>query len=66
MPKGQSRLKFVKDLMKQNNVPWKEDVYDPDTGRTIKNVYTGVMYFLPLKHIADTKMSARGTAAYSQ
>ena len=22
MPKGQSRLKYVKNLMKQNNVPW--------------------------------------------
>lgn len=22
MPKGQSRLKYVKDLMKKNNVPW--------------------------------------------
>lgn len=22
MPKGQSRLKYVKDLMKKHNVPW--------------------------------------------
>lgn len=65
MPKGQSRLKYVKDLMKANNVPWKQDVYDPATGRTIKNVFTGVRYYLPLKHIADTKMSARGTAQYT-
>ena len=65
MPKGQSRLKYVKDLMKANNVPWKEDVFDPDSGRTIKNVFTGVTYYLPLKHIADTKMSARGTAQYT-
>lgn len=65
MPKGQSRLKFVKQLMKDNNVPWKEDVTDPETGRTIKNVYTGIMYFLPLKHLADTKMSSRGTNSYT-
>ena len=64
-PKGQSRLQFVKDMMKKYNVPWKEDCTDPETGRTIKNVYTGVCYFIPLKHIADTKMSARGTAKYS-
>ena len=65
MPKGVSRLKWVKSLMKQHNVPWKQDVYDPSTGRTIKNVFTGQMYFLPLKHISDTKMSARGTASYT-
>lgn len=65
MPKGQSRLKYVKDLMKANNVPWKEDVFDPESGRTIKNVFTGVGYYYPLKHIADTKMSARGTAQYT-
>lgn len=65
MPKGVSRLKWVKDLMKQHNVPWKQNVYDPSSGRTIKNVFTGSMYFLPLKHISDTKMSARGTATYT-
>ena len=65
MPKGVSRLKWVKNLMKQHNVPWKENVYDPSTGRTISNVFTGEMYFLPLKHISDTKMSARGTASYT-
>ena len=65
MPKGQSRLKWVKDQMKKYNVPWKQDVYDPQTGKTISNVFTGNIYFLPLKHIADTKMSRRGTDQYS-
>ena len=65
MPKGQSRLKWVKDQMKKNNIPWKQDVYDPQTGKTISNVFTGNIYFLPLKHIADTKMSRRGTDQYS-
>ena len=65
MPKGQSRLKSVKDQMKKNNIPWKQDVYDPQTGKTISNVFTGNIYFLPLKHIADTKMSRRGTDQYS-
>ena len=65
MPKGQSRLKWVKDQMKKYNIPWKQDVYDPQTGKTISNVFTGNIYFLPLKHIADTKMSRRGTDQYS-
>lgn len=65
MPAGQSRIKYAKDLMKKHNVPWKETVYDPQSNRNIKNVFTGVQYFLPLKHIADTKMSSRGTESYT-
>lgn len=63
--KGESRLQYVKKLMKDNNVPYKENVYDPNTGRTVSNVFVGRAYFMPLKHIADTKMSARGTSTYT-
>ena len=65
MPPGQSRLKWAKQQLKKYNIPWKQKVFDPETGRTIDNVFTGKMYFLPLKHIADTKMSARGTDQYT-
>ena len=65
MQPGQSRLKWAKEQLKKYNIPWKQNVYDPQTGKTVKDVFTGKMYFLPLKHIADTKMSARGTDQYT-
>lgn len=65
MPKGQSRLQWTKQMMKKHNVPWKQTVTDPQTGRKISNVFVGVNYFLPLKHMAQSKMSARGTQQYS-
>lgn len=65
MPKGQSRLQWAKQLLKKNNITMHQTVFDPDTNKNVSNVFTGYMYFLPLKHIADTKMSARGTDTYT-
>lgn len=65
MPKGQSRLQWAKQLLKRNNISMHQTVFDPDTNKNVSNVFTGYMYFLPLKHIADTKMSARGTDTYT-
>ena len=65
MPKGQSRLQWVKQEMKKHNVKPTQDIYDPQSGRTVKNVFTGSMYFYPLKHLAQSKMSARGTDEYT-
>lgn len=65
MPKGQSRLQWAKQLLKKNNISMHQTVFDPDTNKNVSNVFTGYMYFLPLKHIADTKMSARGTDTYT-
>lgn len=65
MPKGQSRLQWAKQRLKKNNISMHQTVFDPDTNKNVSNVFTGYMYFLPLKHIADTKMSARGTDTYT-
>lgn len=57
---------YVNDKLKQNHLKDSEDLTDPETGRKIPHVLTGVTQIFKLKHIADTKMSARGTDEYTQ
>lgn len=57
--------KYVSDKLKQNGVTPDEDLVDPDTGRTIPHVITGYSYVHKLKHLAESKMSARGTDEYT-
>jgi len=56
---------FVKDELKRNHLKDSDDLVDPETGRKIPKVLNGVSYIYKLKHIADTKMSARGTDQYT-
>ncbi len=42
-----------------------ETVTDPQTGRTLKNVFVGNMYTLKLHHHVDTKLDARSTGGYT-
>ena len=56
---------YVLNLAKEHHVSETETVIDPETGRKIKNVGTGPMYFYKLKHLAEAKEGARGTARYS-
>lgn len=60
----QSLATFVNDQLKQNNISPDEDLIDPETGRAMKNVTTGISYIYRLKHLAESKMSARGTSTY--
>lgn len=55
---------FVSEQMKQHNVKPDEDLINPETGLPIKDVLTGYSYIYKLKHLAESKMSARGTSSY--
>jgi len=55
---------YVDRLLKQYHVNPEDDVVDPDTGRVIKGVTNGYSYIYKLKHLAESKMSARGTSTY--
>lgn len=56
---------FVKDELKRAHLKDADDLVDPETGRKIPKVLNGVSYIYKLKHLADTKMSARGTDQYT-
>lgn len=57
--------KYVSDKLKQNHVKASEDLIDPETGRKIPDILTGVSHIYKLKHLAESKMSARGTDVYT-
>lgn len=42
-----------------------ETVTDPRDGRKIPGIFTGVSYFMPLHHLAESKLSARDQATYT-
>ena len=56
---------YARDMLKKHHLKASETVLDPQSGRKIPNVATGTAYFYKLKHLADAKMSARGTAEYT-
>lgn len=58
-------IDYAKDMLKKYHLKASETVLDPQSGRKIPNVATGTAYFYKLKHLADAKMSARGTAEYT-
>ena len=51
---------FTERLMAENGVKDTADVFDPQTGRTIKNVGDGYVYTKAFHHLAEKKFSARG------
>ena len=55
---------YVDKMMKQYHVSPEDDMVDPETGRVIKGVTNGYSYIYKLKHLAESKMSARGTSSY--
>lgn len=56
---------FVEREMKKYGVSPTEDVYDPETGKTIPGVNTGYMFYYKLKHMGELKERGRGTGVYS-
>jgi len=50
--------KFVSGELKKHGVSDTEDLFDPETGKKIPNVLTGIQAFYKLEHTADTKWSA--------
>ena len=59
-----SLASYVRDQLKQNGLKADETLTDPDTGRKMDHITTGVSYIYKLKHLAESKMSARGTSTY--
>jgi DNA-directed RNA polymerase beta subunit len=57
--------KYALEELKKHNIPEKEDVTDPETGRVIPNVFTGNRYFLRLHHLGEDKLQGRGLGSYS-
>ena len=66
LPKGQSWQTFIADLEKQHGVTPMETIFDPESGHELDQpVAVGNAFIKKLHHVADAKMSARGTGAYS-
>lgn len=59
-----SMQEYVADQLKQNHLKPDEDLLNPETGLPIKDVLTGYSYIYKLKHLSESKMSARGTSTY--
>ena len=59
-----SMQEYVADQLKQNHLKPDEDLINPETGLPIKDVLTGYSYIYKLKHLSESKMSARGTSTY--
>lgn len=47
--------------LEAEGVPEKEDIFDPETGKTIKGIGTGETYILPFHHLSEKKLSERGS-----
>lgn len=56
---------YVEGKLKEAHVHADDDLVDPETGREIPGILTGFTYVHKLKHLAESKMSARGTGEYS-
>lgn len=52
--------KTILGLMKDLNIPEKEDIFDPSTGKTLPKVFVGNQYISKLKYQVEHKMSKRG------
>jgi len=61
---GKDNVKWAKELLKKHSVRDKETVFDPVTGKKIKNVFVGPQYTLKLFKSTDTNFSARGVEDY--
>lgn len=53
-------VKEIKKLLKENNLPDKEELIDPTTGQSLGKVMVGNQYYLKLMHQVSKKINARG------
>ena len=61
----ESVIDYTQNLLKQHGLSETEDVYDPETGKTIPGIETGVMFTYKLKHMAESKQGGRSTGEYT-
>ena len=59
-PPEEGWAQWAINKLAETNVKEATDLFDPATGKTIKNVADGYVYISPMHHIADKKLSARG------
>lgn len=58
--------RWVADEARKNGVKFKENLADPETGRTIPGVGVGTLYVMKLLHMAELKNKARGLGGYDE
>ena len=67
LPPPEGWLAWTEKQMSDAGVKETADVFDPQTGRTIRNVGDGYSYVKAFHHLAEKKYSARGVdGAYTQ
>ena len=54
---------FAINELKQNNLSDMEDIEDPESGKKIKNIFTGNRFFMKLHHTSESKGQGRGIAS---
>lgn len=65
IPGGQSRLEYVKGLLKEHGLSDTEEVFDPVSNRKLERpITTGIGYIQKLHHVVASKKSARGQGSY--
>lgn len=62
---GKNEIKEAQNLLKKHGVSEKETLFDPMTGRSIPNVFTGNQYMLKLFKSTDTNFAARNIGGYT-
>ncbi|MHC4617938.1 MAG: hypothetical protein ACYTEQ_09315 [Planctomycetota bacterium] len=58
-------VKFTEDELRKHGLKDTEDLYDPLSGKTIPQVFTGKSYFYKLSHTSESKGKARATGGYT-
>lgn len=62
LPPKEGWAKWAQQEMEKAGVSETADVFDPDTGKTIKGIGDGTIYLSAFHHLAEKKVSARGEA----
>lgn len=58
-------IEFAIEEAKKHNVPTSETIIDPQTGKRIPGVLTGMRYYLKLHHTSESKDQGRGIGGYT-
>lgn len=68
LPPNEGWYEWIKGQMDASGVSDSSDIFDPETGRTIKGIGDGYAYYSAFHHLAEKKESMRGAgdAAYTQ
>jgi len=61
---GHDNVAWAKKLLKDNGLSDKEDLLDPVTGKTVKDVMVGPQYIYKLFKSTDTNFSSAGVGSY--